>query len=51
MDADAFRAWSRRAADWGADLAASAKPRSYIVPAPTFVELFDAALPQIISGA
>jgi hypothetical protein len=40
-----------RAADWGADLAAAAKPRSYIVPPATFVELFDAALPQIISGS
>jgi hypothetical protein len=39
-----------RAADWGADLAAAAKPRSYILPPATFVELFDAALPQIISG-
>ena len=40
-----------RAADWGADLAAAAKPRSSILPAATFVELFDAALPQIISGS
>ena len=41
-----------RAADWGADLsAAAAKPRSYIVPPATFVELFDEALPQIISGS
>ena len=40
-----------RAADWGADLAAAAKPRSYILPPATFVELFDAALPQIISGS
>ena len=39
-----------RAADWGADLAAAAKPRSYVLPAATFVELFDQALPQIISG-
>ena len=40
-----------RAADWGADLAAAAKPRSYILPPATFVELFDEALPQIISGS
>jgi hypothetical protein len=40
-----------RAADWGADLAAAAKPRSYILPPATFVELFDAALPQIVSGS
>ena len=40
-----------RAADWGADLAAAAKPRSYILPPATFVELFDKALPQIISGS
>ena len=40
-----------RAADWGADLAAAAKPRSYIIPPATFVELFDEALPQIISGS
>lgn len=41
----------QRAADWGADLAAAAKPRSYILPPTTFVQLFDAALPQIISGS
>ncbi len=40
----------QRAADWGADLAAAAKPRSYILPPATFVQLFDQALPQIISG-
>jgi hypothetical protein len=40
----------QRAADWGADLAAAATPRSYVLPAATFVELFDQALPQIISG-
>jgi hypothetical protein len=39
-----------RAADWGADLAAAAKPRSYVIPPATFIELFDEALPQIISG-
>ncbi len=41
----------QRAADWGADLAAAAKPRSFILPPATFVELFDQALPQIISGS
>lgn len=40
----------RRAAAWGADLALAARPRSYVLPAETFVELFDAALPEIISG-
>jgi hypothetical protein len=40
-----------RAADWGADLAAAAKPRSYVLSPATFVELFDEALPQIISGS
>lgn len=39
-----------RAADWGADLAAAAKPRSSILPPATFVDLFDDALPHIISG-
>jgi Putative neutral zinc metallopeptidase len=40
----------QRAAEWGADLAAAAKPKSYIVAPETFVELFEAALPQIVSG-
>lgn len=40
-----------RAADWGADLAAAAKPRSYVLPAATVVEMFDEALPDIISGS
>jgi len=40
----------QRAADWGADLAAATKPRSSILSPAAFVELFDAALPQIISG-
>jgi hypothetical protein len=39
-----------RAADWGADLAAAARPRSYVLPAEEFIELFEAALPRIISG-
>lgn len=39
-----------RAADWGADLAAAAKPRSAVLPAETVIELFDDALPGIISG-
>jgi hypothetical protein len=41
----------QRAADWGADLAAAAKPASYVIPPATFVQLFDAALPHIISGS
>jgi hypothetical protein len=41
----------QRAADWGADLAAAAKPKSYVLPPETFVQLFDAALPHIISGS
>lgn len=40
----------QRSADWGADLAAAAKPRSFILPPETFVQLFDQALPRIISG-
>lgn len=40
-----------RAADWGADLAAAAKPRSYVLPAATFIARFDAALPQLVSGS
>ncbi|MDT0185569.1 hypothetical protein Q9S36_35820 [Microbacterium sp. ARD31] len=40
-----------RAADWGADLAAAARPRSMVLPAETVVELFDAALPGIVSGS
>ncbi|MCK9825377.1 neutral zinc metallopeptidase [Nocardioides cavernae] len=40
----------QRAADWGADLAAAAKPRSYVLPAETVTEMFDAALPGIVSG-
>jgi hypothetical protein len=40
-----------RAAAWGADLAAAARPRSYVLPAATFVELFEAALPGIVSGS
>jgi hypothetical protein len=41
----------QRAAAWGADLAAAARPQSYVLPAATFVDLFDAALPDIISGS
>ncbi|MCY4725132.1 hypothetical protein NYO98_02500 [Nocardioides sp. STR2] len=41
----------QRAADWGADLAAAAQPRSAVLPAATVIELFDAALPGIISGS
>ena len=40
-----------RAANWGADLAAAANPRSFILPPATFVQLFDQALPKIISGS
>jgi len=40
----------QRAADWGADLAAAAKPRSMVLPAATVISMFDAALPGIISG-
>jgi hypothetical protein len=39
-----------RAADWGADLAAAAKPSSYVISPAAFVAMFDAALPGIISG-
>lgn len=41
----------QRAADWGADLAAAARPRSAVLPAATVIEMFDAALPGIISGS
>ena len=40
-----------RAADWGGDLAAAAKPRSAVLSAAEFVALFDDALPDIISGS
>ena len=40
-----------RAAAWGADLAAAARPQSYVLPAATFVSMFDAALPGIVSGS
>lgn len=39
-----------RAAAWGAELAAAAKPRSYVMPAATFIDLFEEALPGIIAG-
>ena len=38
-----------RAADWGADLASSARPRSMVLPSATVVKMFDEALPVIIS--
>jgi hypothetical protein len=41
----------QRAADFGADQAAAAKPASYILPPRTFVQRFEAALPHIISGS
>ena len=40
----------QRAADWGADLAAAAQPRSSVLPAAVVVETFDAALARIVSG-
>ena len=40
-----------RAATWGAELAAAAMPRSFVLPAADVVEMFDAALPGIISGS
>jgi hypothetical protein len=40
-----------RAANWGADQAAAAKPASYVIPPATFVQMFDAALPHIVSGS
>jgi len=40
----------QRAAEWGADQAAAAKPASYVIPSRTFVQMFDAALPHIVSG-
>lgn len=39
-----------RAADWGADLAAAATPRSYVLPAERVIELFEEDLAEIISG-
>jgi hypothetical protein len=41
----------QRAADWGADLAAAARPRSYVLPAADVIALFEKALPGIISGS
>ena len=40
-----------RAADWGADLAAAARPRSAVLSAAAVISRFDAALPGIISGS
>jgi hypothetical protein len=39
-----------RAASWGADLAMAAQPKSYVIDATVFEEMFDAALPKIITG-
>jgi hypothetical protein len=39
-----------RAADWGADLAAAARPRSLVLSPAEVIARFDAALPGIISG-
>lgn len=41
----------QRAAEWGADLAAAAQPKSYVLPAAEVVRRFDAALPGIVSGS
>ena len=41
----------QRAADWGADLAAAARPRSTVLPAADVIALFEDALPGIISGS
>jgi len=40
----------QRAAEWGAALAKAAKPASFVLSAEDVVEMFDAALPGIISG-
>lgn len=40
-----------RAADWGADLASAARPKSSVLPSATVVSLFDKALPQIVAGS
>ncbi len=40
-----------RAAAWGADLAAAARPQSFVLPAADVVAMFDAALPGIVSGS
>ncbi|HEX8496361.1 MAG TPA: hypothetical protein VF661_04125, partial [Actinomycetales bacterium] len=37
----------QRAADWGADLAAAARPQSTVLPADVVIARFDAALPAI----
>ncbi|NPD05288.1 hypothetical protein HN031_11405 [Nocardioides sp. zg-1308] len=39
-----------RAADWGADLAAAAKPRSLVLSAERVIELFEEDLAEIIAG-
>jgi hypothetical protein len=41
----------QRAADWGADLAAAAGPKSLVLSAQVVADRFDAALPGIISGS
>jgi hypothetical protein len=38
-----------RAAAWGAALASAAKPRSFVLPASSVVEMFDAALPDLVA--
>ena len=39
-----------RAGQWGADLAMSASPKSFVLDATDVADMFDAALPGIISG-
>lgn len=41
----------RRAAQWGADQAAAAQPKSYVLSPAAFIERFEAALPGIIAGS
>lgn len=39
-----------RASGWGADLAAAARPRSFVLPAETAIAMFDAALPGLVAA-
>jgi hypothetical protein len=38
-----------RAAEWGSELAATARPQGKILPSSTFAQLFDAELPEIVA--
>lgn len=40
----------QRAAAWGADLAAAARPRSLVLPSEVVTERFDASLPGVVAG-